>query len=134
MKRIMSFFVAVILLTVIVLPVSAEQYVQPRYTYINDVSAELSINTTTGVATCTGSVCARSMKPVKVVVSLQKDMGTYWQTLESWSGTGTMEIQIINRFGVYSDETYRVFTAAYVYASNNNLLESASATHEVYYP
>lgn len=136
MKRIVPILIVLTLLIALALPVSAESYpsVQPRYTYINSVYAELSINTTTGITTCTGGVTAKSVRPVEVVVYLQQDMGTYWKTIESWSGTGTMDIEITNRYAVASGETYRVYTAGYAYDSNNNLLESASATHEVYYP
>lgn len=136
MKRITSILVICTLLIALAIPVSAESYpsVQPRYTYVSSVRASLSINTTTGIATCTGGVVAKNLQPVEVVVSLQKDMGTYWKTLTSWSGTGTMDIQITNNYAVASDNLYRVYVAGYVYDSNNNLLESATATHEVNYP
>ena len=136
MKRIITILVALTLLIALALPVSAQsnQYVQPRYTYVSDVHASLSINTSTGIATCTGGVSAKDFQPVEVVVYLQQDMGSYWKTIASWTGTGTMDIEITNRYAVYSGETYRVFAAGYVYDTNHNLLESASADHEVYYP
>lgn len=136
MKRIISFLVVCTLLTALAIPVAAESFssVQPRYTYVSSVRATLSINTTTGITTCTGGIVAKNVQPVKVVVSLQKDMGTYWKTITSWSGTGTMSTEITNRYAVASGNTYRVYTAGYVYDSNNNLLESATAIHEVDFP
>ena len=136
MKRIISILLICTLFIALAVPVAAESYpsVQPRYTYVSSVRATLSINRTTGIATCTGGVIAKSVKPVKVVVYLQKDMGTYWETITSWSGTGTMSTEITNRYAVASGNTYRVYTAGYVYDSNNNLLESATAIHEVDFP
>lgn len=136
MKRIISILLICTLFIALAIPVSAESYpsVQPRYTYVSSVRATLSINRTTGIATCTGGVIAKSVYPVEVVVYLQKDMGTYWETITSWSGTDTISIEITNRYAVASGNTYRVYTAGYVYDSNNNLLESATAIHEVNFP
>ena len=136
MKRIISILAVCTLVVALAVPVAAESYssIQPRYTYVSSVRATLSIDTSSGIATCTGGVVAKDVQPVEVVVSLQKDMGTYWKTIKSWSGTGTMSTEITNRYAVASDNTYRVYVAGYVYDSDNNLLESATATHEVDYP
>lgn len=136
MKRITAFLLTVILLFSLALPASAavKETVQPRYTYINSVYASLSINESTGVTTCTGSVSAKNTYPVKVAVYLQQDMGTYWKTVKSWSASGTWSVSLTENHAVYDGYTYRVTVTGYVYDSDGNIMESATGTHTVDYP
>lgn len=136
MKRIITFSLAIILLISLAIPVSAatKDTIQPRYTYINSVYAALSIDQSTGITTCTGSVTAKKNYPVEVVVRLQQDMGSYWYTLESWSTTGTISASLTENYAVYKGYEYRVYVTGYVYDSDGNIIESASGTHTVNYP
>lgn len=138
MKRIITGILAFILILGMILPVSAAVAnpitpVEPMYDYVNLVYARLEIGEDWGMTTCTGTITAKQLLPVKVIVRLQKLDG-YWQTIKSWSATGTGSASHTGNYAVYSGYTYRVSVIGYVYDSNGNIIETATVAHVVDYP
>ena len=131
MKRILSFTLAVTILLLLVVPVSAatKDEVELMYTYINSVYACLTIDETLGIATCTGSVNAKNITPVKVIVRLQRYENGIWQTVKSWVETGTAAVSNTNRYAIYRGYSYRVYVTGYVYNSYGVVQEAASVYH-----
>lgn len=136
MKRIIPLILVFTILLSLSIPVSAavKDEVMPLYNEIDTVSAGLTINKTLGITTCTGRVTAKELVPVKVVVSLQVYKEGRWQTLQSWSETGTLTASTTHKYAVYSGYQYRVYTIGYVYNSEGVIQESASAIQVVNYP
>lgn len=109
--------------------------VSPLYTYVSSVYADLSINTNTGVVTCTGSVCSKRSAPVEVDVALQMYKDGYWQTVQSWTSSGTLYTQVSKNYAVYSGYEYRTYVVGYVYnTAGTMIVESATASYSVNYP
>lgn len=135
MKRLISILLVFLMILSMTSVVSAAIWpIDPLYTYVNSVYASLTIDTTWGIATCTGGVSAKTNHPVMVDVSLQKNTGTYWQTIQTWSATGDWDADISRSYAVYSGYQYRVLTTGYIYDNAGRILESASTTHTVNYP
>ena len=128
MKQKITFLLVVCLLISLVQPVSAssvnENYVSPRYTYISRCSSGLSINESTGVATCRASCNTSAGYTVQVECKLQRYMGSYWGTIKTWTDTDTQAVLITKNWAVYSGYTYRVHTTFSVFNSAGVLLES----------
>lgn len=83
----------ILVLVVLILTMSTLAYAgtapQPRYTLIANASSTLSINGS-GLASCTGSVTGQTgVDSVKIVGYLQKDNGSSWVTVKSWTQTWT---------------------------------------------
>ena len=118
-----------------VLPVSAttaDDVIQPRWSYLNAVSAHLDINWL-GVATCEGRATAKNLVTVKVIVQLQQFSETGWITINSWTSTGTQTAYASGSYAVYSGYTYLVSVTGYIYDSNGNLIETGNATETFVY-
>lgn len=135
MKRLFCFAMTVVLLVCLAVPAAAatKDEVELLYTYINKISAGLTIDETLGIATCTGKVDAKSIVPVKVTVRLQRYQDGSWMNVATWSATGTAGVTCKNNYAVYSGYTYRVYVAGFVYDSEGVLQEAASATKTVNY-
>lgn len=128
MRRIISILLVCVFIASCAIPVSAAELnnVQPRYTYVFDVQAILSINESTGIASCSGSISARNSYPVKVTVQLQREDTTGWTAVKTWSNTGTLATSVAKAWAVFSGYNYRVYVIGFVYDSNGNIIESAS--------
>lgn len=108
--------------------------VEPRFEAINTIYALLKIDEGNGIATCVGEVRAKKMVPVEVVVQLQRLEGSTWNTLYTWSNTGTLFASKSGNYAVAKGYTYRTRVTAFVYDTDGNIIESGSATHQVSYP
>lgn len=128
MKKIFTLILTAIMLLAITCPAQAAvaETVQPRYTYIKTVTADLSINRTTGVATCEGKITAFDTNPVKVVVHLQVYQDGRWQTLLQREQTGTGSAYLSRTYTVSSGYTYRCYVIGYVYDSNGVMKEAGT--------
>lgn len=131
MKKVISLLIVIGILCGMVVSVSAST-VQPRWTYLDAVYANLDINWL-GVATCEGGAAANDTVTVKVVVRLQQLKDTGWSTITSWSSTGTLSATSSGSYAVYSGYTYRVSVTGHVYDSNGTLIETGSATDTFVY-
>ena len=134
MKRLVSIGFVLLFLCSIIVPVFATGTtdVQPRYTEINAVSADLEINAL-GIASCSGQVTAKHLNSVEVIVRLQKYTGTSWTTLKTWTSTGTATAYASGKYAVNSGYKYRVSVTGYVYDTDDTILETATARDEVEY-
>lgn len=108
--------------------------VEPRFVAINSIYSLLKIEESSGIATCVGEACAKEMVPVEVVVQLQRLEDGVWNTLYTWSNTGTLFASMSGNYCVPRGYTYRTKTIAFVYDNDGNIVESGSGTHQVDYP
>lgn len=113
-------------------PVTDE--IEPQFITINSIYALLQIDESNGIATCVGEVRARDMVPVEVVVQLQQLKDGMWNTLYTWSNTGTLFASKSGNYCVPRGYTYRTKVTGFVYDSDGNIIESGSGSHQVNYP
>lgn len=136
MKRIFCVLLAVMLLAALTLPAMAaekESTITPRYSYIEGISASLSINSW-GLTDCYSSSVVYGGDSVVLTCSLQQYNGSTWTTVKSWTATTKPSATIAKNYGVYSGYTYRVKASCSVYNSSGNLLENGYIySDEVYY-
>ena len=137
-NRCILLILAILIISTIPLTVAADiptdNQAQPCYTYIDAVSAGLSINSSTGLATCSGTGYAKGTTDVvSLTVLLQQSKDGTWHTLKSWSGSNTNMAVVEGQLYVYKGYTYRTKVTEIVYDKNGNFLESASCTYEQAY-
>ncbi len=102
--------------------------VSPLFTYILQLNAGLSIDSS-GKAACRGDASLySSTNRVDLTVQLQKYTGSGWSTVKTWtsSGVGIPGTSILQYYYVVSG-TYRVSATAKVYNSSGTLLETVTA-------
>jgi hypothetical protein len=97
--------------------------ISPRYTYISTNSVSLTIDERTGIATCTAYCDTHGEYTVEIECRLQRDAGTMWTTIQTWSVSGTEEASLDKRYAVFSGYTYSVYAVFSVRDSAGNLLE-----------
>ena len=114
----------IMLLSVVSIPVLASDNseIQPRYTYISGIAADITINTSLGTANCYGLIQARN-KSVMLVCQLQQRENGQWKTIKSWSASGQDRVLLRNNYAVASGYTYRVLVNGYVYDSDYIIIE-----------
>lgn len=96
-----------------------------RYTNISSLSADLSI-TSSGLSSPYGRVkLSNSTDTVKLTVELQQKNGSSWDTIKSWSTTGSGTVYLDKTWYVSSGYTYRTHVTADVSNSSGSLEESA---------
>jgi len=135
-KRIISWCLALLLFCGMPLNVIAAtpDRVQPRFTYIDTVAAGLSIDTTWGIATCTGSMSTCYNRSVKVVVRLLQLKNGEWEELRSWQGTGQMSCEASGTYAIARGYTYCTDVTAYVFNSEGMVVESGVSQKIVVFP
>lgn len=129
MKKLTAFILVLIMLLCIAMPVAATNMggaIQPRYTYIDLLRADLQISSL-GVASCEGTVLLKTDDAVKIVIRLQELDGANWMTIKKWEITGSGSISGTGDYAVYSGSSYRVHVTVYVYDAQGNILESDTA-------
>ena len=136
MKKAFSFIFITVLLISLAMPAIAttDTGIQPRYTYIQAVATNISINQSTGTASCNGYITAKSSIPVKIHVQLQIKENGIWRTLCTRIANGTEETYVSFQHTVEKGYEYRVVTNAYAYNSQGTLVESTVYTDFAYYP
>ena len=128
MRRLFCFFLAVLIVSTMVFPAAASQTaVQPRWTYLDSVSAVLQINGL-GIASCSGQAAVNSSNKISVYVTLQQYTDSGWITIRSWSATGISATLASGQYAVARGYTYRVNVVAYVYDGRGNIIESGSTS------
>lgn len=103
---------------------SGDPEIQPRYTGIHRLVADLDINPKTGYASCYGQVGIVSGYTVTLTVSLFQD-GT---SIKSWSDTGTTTFSIEKGYYVAEGHDYEVVVTASVKNSNGVVVNTPSLT------
>lgn len=106
--------------------------IQPRWSYLDTVSAYININAL-GIATCEGRATSRDALTVETVVRLQQLTDTGWSTIKTWSSTSVGSASVSKTYAVYAGYTYRTSVTGYVYDSNGNIIETGSASDTFYY-
>lgn len=132
--RILALLLAIVLLLCSSVSASSNAISQPRYTYIASLTAKLSINTSTGMAHCYGKVQAGSLRPVKILLNLQRKVGNNWETVKSWLATANTTAIMSEYYCLTNGYEYRVQVVGFIYDSNNALLETANAYNNQTYP
>ena len=135
MKRFLSLALCIGLLCVMVLPASANtgnEYLL-EYDHINTVTANLSISGFWGIASCDGSITARGDYPVYVEVYLQQHTEDGWETLQVWTSEDQMHTDAGGKYAVASGYQYRTYVIGYVYDSDGEVIDSATAKYAVTY-
>ena len=124
----MLLFFALLVAGTMVFPANASKNeVQPRWTYLNSVSASLQIDGL-GIATCSGQAMVTSSNRITVYITLQQYTDSGWVTLRSWSATGKTTTMAGGQYAVARGYTYRVNVFAYVYDSRGNIIETGSTS------
>lgn len=136
MKKLLVIVLACSIFWIGAMPVAAVNVgsaVQPRFTYIDDISADLEVSFL-GVARCDGTFNAwANDSPIKMVIRLQEYDGSNWVTIKKWEITGTGSIAAYRDYAIYSGSSYRAHVTGYVYDANGNLLETASKSAYIDY-
>lgn len=136
MKKAISLIFVAVLLIGLAMPAFAatDTGIQPRYTYIQSVSTNISINQSTGTASCNGYISAKSSIPVKIHVQLQVKENGIWRTLCTRIANGTEETYVSFQYTVEKGYEYKVVTNAYAYNAQGTLVESTIYTDFASYP
>jgi len=137
MKKIYSIILTIIVLFSMVIPAYAalpDPPISPQYNYIDAYSVNLTINQSSGIASCSATCYTSSSKTVEIEYNLQRYMGSYWATVKTWTSSGTSYASLSKSWAVYSGYTYRGKATYRVYDSSGNLLETGSATKTYSYP
>lgn len=135
MKKLFAIIVVCGMLLGTAMPIAAanaSSTVQPRFTYIDEVRANLQVSDW-GVACCNGTLIAKVDNPVMLTLRLQEFDGSNWMTIKKWDITGTGSTSAARNYAIYSGFTYRLQVTAYIYDAYGNLLESASAYNYIDY-
>lgn len=135
MKKLFAIILACGMLLGTAMPIAAadeSSTVQPRYTYIMDVSAGIEVSNL-GVAFCNGTLTVKEYLPVKIVIRLQELDVSNWMTIKQWEISGTGGVNATKSYAVYSGSSYRVHVTAYVYDAEGNILESDTVAQYIDY-
>ena len=136
MKKVLCFALIVIVMCNISISAHAaiQDEIMPRYDKISTISANLTINENTGIATCTGKITAKNTYDVSVLMTLEIKENGNWRVLRSWSSSGVLSATASHYYAVYSGYEYRVGVTGYVLDSNGNYIESGYVEKTLYYP
>ena len=100
----------------------------PDFSRIISFVADLSISSR-GLANCYSRVrLANSTDTVTLTMELQRQNGSSWTRVNSWSTDGSGTVTIERDWFVASGHSYRIQTTARVFNSNGALVETSSAT------
>lgn len=135
MKRVISIILAVLTVCVLATPALAavKDPVDPQYAHITSLYATIRIDSSTGLAKCSGAIRARKVTPVKIVVQLQQYKDGAWGTLQTWTNTGSFYASEVGYRYVLKGYTYRTKVTAFIYDESGKIIESASGTHQQTY-
>lgn len=112
-KKLLSIFLAVLMLIMVPLGVSAETVIQPRYAYTGEHSTSLIINN--NVATVESYVNGYSTATsIKMTVTLQKKVLWWWDDVTEWSNIAPRNYLSISESTTVGSGTYRAKLVAVV--------------------
>ena len=137
MKKICAILLVIIMLLSTTLPAYAalpDPSITPQYNYIETCRVGLSINESSGIASCTASCYVATNNKVEVEYKLQRYLGSYWGTVKTWTSSATSYASLSQSWAVYSGYTYRGKATYRVYDSAGNLLETGSESKTYVYP
>lgn len=138
MRRIVLVLLVVALLLSLSVSVAATEVddivVSPRYTHILSNTVGLSIDESTGKASCSAYCVTRDMYTVEVECKLQIYTNYTWYNLRTWTASGTRFAAVDKTWIVSSGYTYRVHAIFRVYDAQGNLLEEVTSNDGYVYP
>ena len=120
------------MISVSAIAVQPENAITPRYTYISSIITGLSISSA-GKAACTTSVTLySSTHDCKIDMVLQRDDGSGWDDVKSWTITDDgPDIDIEEIWYVVPGYDYQVESTLYVYNANGRLIETTTTTSPI---
>lgn len=118
-KSIRSVLALVLVLGVLAASVATVYAVQPRYTGISSISANIGISSS-GAATCKGTVDVDPGYTADLKVELRQD----GITIKTWTESGSGTIRISQVRYVTSGHNYIVKATATVYDGNGKVVET----------
>ncbi len=132
-KRILSLVMCVVLLCgtgLIANAETAENQVQPRYSYTHGISATLA--NSSGKALCIGDVNGYDGITTKIVVTvtLQKKTLLWWSKVQEWTTTANTYYATISKTVAVDSGKHRVKVEATVYSGSNS--EKVDCTSQTY--
>ena len=112
-KRILSVFLAILMMALVPLSVGAEAAVQPRYIYTAVHSANLVIKN--DIATVEGYVDGYStVTSIRMALTLQKKVLWWWDDVTEWSNIAPRNTLSISESTTVGSGTYRAKLVAVV--------------------
>ena len=131
-KRKAKSVVSVIVVLALLVVSASAAVVQPRWTYIAAIVSDLQISES-GYATLFGGgqAPATNVNKVKVIAELQQFKNSKWNTLNTWTATGSgWSVRTSTKtWPVAHGYSYRLYVTFEAY-NGNTLLESASHTND----
>lgn len=114
--------------------VHAEQTtdIQPRYNYLINYSASITVDNSTSSVICTAKIIATGSLNINAECKLQKLVNAVWVTVDSWTETGCGILAITEKCNVISGYRYR-FTYTATISNSSTVLESVSKSDYVTY-
>ena len=98
--------------------------IQPKYAGISRLSAVFSISAA-GKSSCGSEVkLSNSTYSVELTMELQQKNGNSWETIKTWTTSGSGTVSLDKSWYVTSGSTYRIHTTAAVYNSAGRLVEA----------
>lgn len=138
MRKVLSVVLALVLAGVLAVPslaaVPEDTVVSPLYTYIQTATANLSIDESTGIATCKASCYSVKGYTVEIICELQQYNDSTWTTLKTWTASGSRFASVNEIWAVFSGYTYRVYATYRIRDTAGSLLESITGTDSYVYP
>lgn len=104
-------------------PAGGTSEIIPMYTVIAGASVDLT-HEGWGYMTCRSQTKVQSGYIAGVIAELQRNEGSYWNTIETVSGTGWGDVGVTDSWYVASGYEYRVKSSHYAYDANWNVIES----------
>lgn len=134
-KRMVCLLLAVMLLSVNVLPICAageETMVMPRWTSVSMIVSDMTVSSL-GVATIDVSGKAHvgsGVDRTEVIVDLQRYENNAWKTIKTFKGESNSRFaDVYDTYAIYKGYSYQLYITVNVY-KGSKLLESAT---DVYY-
>lgn len=125
MKKVFGLF-AFLLVAMGLVPVSSGADLTPMYIGVSNIDSALSING--GQAQCSGNASIRNSYSADLTVTLQKQNGTQWTYVTSWSDNGTVYVSAGGSVAAIKGSSYRVVAKATVKDASGNTIETVSST------
>ena len=138
MKRICSLLLVVALFVSLSISGNAVEVdnsgISPRFTHISTISFDLTIDESTGNASCSAYCYTVEYYTVEVECKLQIYTNYTWYDLRTWTASGTRYASISKTWVVSSGYPYRAHVTFRVYDTQGNLLEEVIRNDGYIYP
>lgn len=135
MTKALSILLVLCLLSTTVLAAGTET-VMPRYNYVANIVIGLEIEyggIYEGRAYChTGITLHQSTHSCSLTMVLQRNDGSGWDDVKTWSGSGGQDLDLSHYWYVDSGYEYRTKNTIRVYNANGRLIETITTYSEIW--